>query len=66
MQTIRVLGLLAALAPLALAACEYNPGPAERAGANLDRAGENLRDAVDPPRGPAESAGRAIDRATGD
>lgn len=48
---------------LPLMACKEE-GPAERAGRSLDRAGENLRDAVDPPSGPVERAGRAIDRAT--
>ncbi len=47
---------------LGLAACEP-AGPAERAGRSLDRAGETLRDAVDPPRGPVERLGRSVDRA---
>jgi len=37
-------------------------GPAQRAGANIDRAVENMKDAVDPP-GPAQKAGRSFDRA---
>jgi hypothetical protein len=37
-------------------------GPAQRAGENIDRAVENMKDAVDPP-GPAQKAGRSIDRA---
>ena len=37
-------------------------GPAQRAGENIDRAVENMQDAVDPP-GPAEKAGRSLDRA---
>ncbi len=37
-------------------------GPAQRAGENIDRAVENMQDAVDPP-GPAQKAGRRIDRA---
>ena len=37
-------------------------GPAQRAGENIDRAVENMKDAVDPP-GPAEKAGRSLDRA---
>ncbi len=53
--------LLPALLVLGFAACQQE-GPAERAGRNIDRAGQNLRDAVDPPRGPAERAGRAVDR----
>jgi len=48
---------------LPLFACKEE-GPAERAGHNIDKAGENLRDAVDPPTGPVERAGRAVDRAT--
>lgn len=54
--------LLPALLVLGLAAC-HQEGPAERAGRSIDRAGQNLRDAVDPPHGPAERAGRAVDRA---
>lgn len=49
-------------ATMGLAACERE-GPAERAGRSVDRAGQQLRDAVDPPSGPAERAGRAVDRA---
>ena len=37
-------------------------GPAQRVGENIDRAVENMKDAVDPP-GPAQKAGRSIDRA---
>jgi hypothetical protein len=54
--------LLPALLVLGLAACQQE-GPAERAGRSLDRAGQNLRDAVDPPRGPVERLGRSVDRA---
>ncbi len=42
----------------------HRQGPAEHAGEKLDRAGEKVKDAIDPP-GPAEKAGRKIDRATG-
>lgn len=52
---------VAALA--ATAACNTREGPGERAGRSLDRAGERVRDTVDPPRGPAERAGRSVDRA---
>ncbi len=45
-----------------LTACERE-GPAERAGRSIDRAGQNIRDAVDPPRGPVERMGRSVDRA---
>lgn len=55
--------LAAAVAtPLALAACD-NDGPAESFGERVDRAGEQVRDTVDPPRGPMERTGREIDRA---
>ena len=54
--------LLSALLLLALAACE-KAGPAERAGRSLDKAGESVRDTVDPPRGPVERLGRSVDRA---
>lgn len=37
-------------------------GPGERAGRSLDRAGERVRDTVDPPRGPVERLGRSVDR----
>jgi hypothetical protein len=59
---IAILGL-SVLVPLA--ACQDNRGPAEKAGASIDKAGQNVRDAVDPPRGPGEDLGRKIDRATG-
>ena len=54
--------LMPALLLLGLAACQQE-GPAERAGRSLDRAGQNLRDTVDPPRGPVERLGRSVDRA---
>lgn len=53
--------LLPALLLLGLAACQEGPG--ERAGRSLDRAGQSLRDTVDPPRGPVERLGRSVDRA---
>ncbi|WP_236034011.1 hypothetical protein [Belnapia mucosa] len=60
---LRILLLPALLVTgLGLAACERQ-GPAERAGRSLDRAGQNVRDAVDPPRGPVERLGRSVDRA---
>ena len=54
--------LIPALLTMTLAACE-RAGPAERAGRGLDRAGERVRDTVDPPRGPVERMGRSVDRA---
>jgi hypothetical protein len=53
--------ILPALLLLGLAACDQ--GPAERAGRSIDRAGQNVRDTVDPPRGPVERLGRSVDRA---
>jgi hypothetical protein len=37
-------------------------GPAQRAGAALDRAAEDVQDTINPP-GPAQRAGRVMDRA---
>ncbi|WP_052389586.1 hypothetical protein [Belnapia moabensis] len=54
--------LIPALLTMTLAACDRE-GPAERAGRSLDRAGERVRDTVDPPRGPVERLGRSVDRA---
>jgi ABC-type antimicrobial peptide transport system permease subunit len=62
---LRQVGLMTLIgATLGLAACEQ-PGPAPRAGQSIDRAGQNLSDAVNP-KGPAEKAGRAVDRALGE
>ena len=44
-----------------LVGCEEK-GPAQRAGENIDKAGQNLKDSVDP-RGPAEKAGDKVDKA---
>jgi hypothetical protein len=60
MMRLTLLALLPA-AFISLAACERE-GPAERTGRSLDRAGQNVRDAVDPPRGPVERLGRSVDR----
>jgi hypothetical protein len=46
-----------------LGGCEP-AGPAEKAGRNLDKAGENLKDAVNP-KGPGEKLGEKVDQATG-
>jgi hypothetical protein len=58
-----LLPVLAVLAALAATAACTREGPAERAGRNLDRAGERVRDTVDPPRGPVERMSRSVDRA---
>jgi hypothetical protein len=52
----------AILFSMPLIACD--DGPAEQIGERVDRAAEELRDAVDPPNGPVERIGRALDRAT--
>lgn len=62
MPTLLRLLIIPALLMMSLAACERS-GPAERAGRSLDRAGERVRDTVDPPRGPVERLGRSVDRA---
>ena len=46
-----------------LIGCEPK-GPAERAGENLDKAGQNVKNAVDP-RGPGEKLGDKVDQAVG-
>ena len=61
---------LARLAPIALTAltigtftgCEEK-GPAEKAGASVDKGIDKVKDAVTP-AGPVEKAGRAVDNAT--
>jgi hypothetical protein len=58
-----LLPALAVLAALAATAACTREGPGERAGRGLDRAGERVRDTVDPPRGPVERLGRSVDRA---
>jgi hypothetical protein len=58
------LGALTLLVSALLIGCEP-AGPAEKAGKNLDKAGENLKDAVDP-RGPGEKLGDKVDKAVGD
>ena len=50
--------LLGAL--ISLAGCE-SKGPAEQAGAQIDKGVQNAKDAINPP-GPMEKAGRAIDK----
>ena len=56
--------LLAALlfaAVATVAGCE-SKGPAERAGASIDKGVQNAKDSINPP-GPIEKAGRDLDRA---
>jgi hypothetical protein len=60
------LGPISAMAALTLTAvlfsagCE-SEGPAEKAGAQVDKGIQNAKDAINPP-GPAEKAGRALDK----
>lgn len=58
-----LLPALTMVAALASSAACTREGPAERVGCGLDRAGERVRDTVDPPRGPVERLGRSVDRA---
>jgi hypothetical protein len=63
-RTFIALALAGALAGLLTAACsDEKPGPATQAGQAVDRASQNVKDAIDP--GPAQKAGRSIDRALG-
>jgi hypothetical protein len=48
-------------APLLILAACHKEGPAEQAGKSLDKAGQKIEDAVNPP-GPVQKAGRAIDK----
>ena len=57
-----LLPAFAVVAALATTAACTREGPAERTGRSIDRAGERVRDTVDPPRGPVERMGRSIDR----
>ena len=58
------LAAFALAATLAVAGCEEQKGPMEKAGENLDKAGQNVKDSVDP-RGPAERTGDKVDKALG-
>ena len=59
-RLIAVPALAAAIA-LSFTGCEKK-GPAEKAGEKIDRAGENVRDTLNP-KGPAEKVGEKIDNA---
>jgi hypothetical protein len=50
-------------AVVTIAGCE-SKGPAEQAGAKIDKGIQAAKDAVDPP-GPVERAGRGLDKAVG-
>ena len=47
---------------VSMGGCE-SKGPAEQAGAQIDKGIQNAKDAINPP-GPLEKAGRAIDKAS--
>jgi hypothetical protein len=67
MKTRTMLALLAMLVlpALPLVGCKsHEDGPLEKAGEKLDKAGEKIKDAVDP-KGPAEKAGEKVDKALG-
>jgi ABC-type transporter MlaC component len=53
---------LCAIAPM-MTSCREK-GPAEKIGESLDKAGEDIKDAVDP-KGPVEKAGEKVDKALG-
>lgn len=55
------IALFSAVAPLT--SCREK-GPAEKVGESLDKAAENVKDAVDP-KGPVEKAGEKVDKALG-
>lgn len=55
----RLTGLTVILLALGLGACEQQ-GPAERAGAQVDEAMDEAKEALDP-QGPAERAGEKLD-----
>ncbi|MBI0434898.1 hypothetical protein [Roseomonas sp. KE0001] len=59
----KLMSLTLPVLALALPMMACSEGPGERAGRGLDRAGENIRDTIDPPKGPGERMGRSIDRA---
>jgi hypothetical protein len=61
---MRILLAVLAVITLGLGAC-HQEGPAERAGRNLDNAGQRIGDTLDPPQGPVQNAGRKVDRALG-
>lgn len=53
--------LFAAVAPMT--SCREK-GPGEKVGESIDKAAEDIKDAVDP-KGPAEKAGEKLDNALG-
>lgn len=48
---------------LLLSGCDSNDGPAERAGAKMDKTVENIKESFEPEKGPMEKAGENMDKA---
>jgi hypothetical protein len=61
--TLAGLGFVLAGAFVLGAGCESEKGPAEKAGAKIDNAAKDAKDALSPPAGPAEKVGEKIDKA---
>lgn len=61
MKTLIIATAAAIALAAGLSACKKK-GPAEEAGESLDKAAENIKDAVNP-KGPAEKAGEKVDKA---
>lgn len=59
--TILLTALIAAIAPIT--SCREK-GPGEKMGESIDKAAEDIKDAVDP-KGPGEKMGEKIDNALG-
>ena len=57
LSTLVLVGILGSASAMMLA-CDKPKGPAEKAGEKMDKAIDNVSDAIDP-KGPAEKAGRA-------
>ena len=63
MKTILLLSIALLPAVTVVSSCREK-GPAEKAGENVDKAVEDIKDAVNP-KGPAEKAGEKVDKALG-
>lgn len=63
MKLSTTLALCAIPFVFAVTSCKEK-GPAEKAGENMDKAMENVKDAVNP-KGPVEKAGEKVDDALG-
>ncbi len=63
MKTILLLSIALLPAVTAVSSCREK-GPAEKAGENVDKTVDKIKDAVDP-KGPVEKAGEKVDKALG-